>query len=152
MNRIQINRLTTVCLVSTLLLATASCGANRTGPSQIDADAPTEFTPTESGLHYRILRKSNGRKPRASDRVKIDYSGWLDDGTIFDSSYQKREPTTFTLAALIDGWTEGLLLIGEGGMIELLIPPELAYGEAGRPPQIPPNATLHFKIELHSIE
>lgn len=140
--------------ISTILLAClavviCSCSPPR-GPNAIDADAPTEFTTTESGLKYRILRKSSGRKPIGSSRVSVDYSGWLDDGSVFDSSYNGREPVQFGLGNVIVGWTEGLQLVGEGGMIELEVPPELAYGPVGRP-SIPPNSTLHFKIELHGI-
>ncbi len=87
-----------------------------------------------------------------SDEVTVDYSGWLDDGTIFDTSYGRPSSTSFRLANVISGWTEGMKLIGEGGMIELEIPSELGYGESGQPPIIPPNATLHFKIELHRID
>ncbi len=118
----------------------------------IDPDAPSEFTTTESGLKYRILRKSDGSKPKPIDQVKVDYSGWLDDGTVFDSSYERKEPVTFGLTGVVKGWTEGLQFIGEGGMIELEIPAELGYGAEGRPPTIPPNSTLHFKVELLSIE
>ena len=81
----------------------------------------------------------------------VDYTGWLDDGTIFDSSYGRGESTTFRVSGVIEGWTEGLQLIGEGGMIELEIPSELGYGETGAGPSIPPNATLHFKVELHRV-
>jgi FKBP-type peptidyl-prolyl cis-trans isomerase len=126
------------------------CGARR-GPLAIDADAPTEFTTTESGLKYRILRKSSGDKPSPSDTVTVDYSGKLDDGSVFDSSYNRNQPTTFRLDGVIPGWTEGLQYVGEGGMIELEIPAILGY--AGQSlPGIPPNSTLHFKVELHEIK
>ena len=105
---------TCTILLACLALATCSCGSRLTGPSVIDADAPKEFTSTDSGLKYRILRKSDGRKPTASDRVTVDYSGWLDDGTVFDSSYERRQPTTFGLANVVAGWTEGLQLSGKG--------------------------------------
>ena len=117
----------------------------------IDEDAPTEFTTTSSGLQYRILRKSTNRKPVPSSKVEVDYRGWLDDGSTFDSSYNQQQPVSFLLAKVVPGWTEGLQLLGEGGMIELEVPPELGYGEAGNPPTIPPNATLHFKVELLRI-
>ncbi|MEE2938641.1 MAG: FKBP-type peptidyl-prolyl cis-trans isomerase [Planctomycetota bacterium] len=134
-------------------LSAVSCGpTQRTGPSVIDADAPTEFTVTESGLKYRILRKSDGQRPTANNQVTVDYAGWLDDGSIFDSSYDRSQPATFGLRSVIAGWSEGMQLIGKGGMIELEIPSELGYGEAGSPPKIPPDSTLHFKIELLDVK
>jgi len=151
---VKLHRTSTVFAVALACVAmtATSCGPKlTTGPSVIDTDAPEEFTTTESGLKYRILRKSNGQRPSDSNQVRVDYSGWLDDGTYFDSSYSRSEPVTFSLGGVIPGWTEGLQLIGEGGMIELEIPPELGYGATGSPPEIPPNATLHFKIELHEV-
>ncbi|MDG2220895.1 MAG: FKBP-type peptidyl-prolyl cis-trans isomerase [Rubripirellula sp.] len=133
-------------------LTAVSCGPKlATGPSVIDPDAPTEFTVTESGLKYRILRKSDGQRPTANNQVTVDYAGWLDDGTIFDSSYDRSKPATFGLRSVIAGWGEGMQLIGKGGMIELEIPSEMGYGEAGSPPLIPPNSTLHFKVELLEV-
>jgi FKBP-type peptidyl-prolyl cis-trans isomerase len=129
------------------------------GPS--DPDAPEEFNATETGLKFRILRKSDGTKPKAADSVTVHYRGWLDDGTIFDSSYtgdatgkpgqSERGPTSFPLGNVIKGWTEGLQLVGEGGKIELEIPSELGYGERGSPPEIPPGARLHFVVELLKV-
>ena len=140
-------------LTACLVFAACSCGSQvTTGPSVVDADAPTEFTETESGLKYRILRKSNGPKPLPHNRVTVDYTGWLDDGTVFDSSYESKSSATFPLGNVVPGWTEGMQLVGEGGMIELIIPHELGYGERGQPPSIPPRATLHFKVELLAIE
>ncbi len=121
------------------------------GAGPIDQDAPEEFTATRSGLYYRILRKSNGRKPRSYETVVVDYKGWLDNGKQFDSSYEK-EPFKTPLNQVIPGWTEGVQLIGEGGMIELDIPGRLGYGPGGMPGKIPPNARLHFIIELKKIE
>jgi FKBP-type peptidyl-prolyl cis-trans isomerase FkpA len=118
----------------------------------IDQDAPEEFTATRTGLYYRILRKSRGRKPRSFDTVIAHYKGWLDNGKQFDSSYERSEPATFPLNGVVAGWTEGLQFVGEGGMIELEIPGKLGYGPQGRPPNIPPNATLHFIIELKKIK
>jgi len=121
------------------------------GAGEMDADAPEEFTRTKSGLYYRILRKSNGRKPRAIEEVSAHYRGWLKNDKQFDSSYERGEPTTFKLNQVVPGWTEGLQLIGVGGMIELEIPPGLGYGAQGRP-DIPPNSTLHFIVELKEIK
>jgi FKBP-type peptidyl-prolyl cis-trans isomerase len=112
---------------------------------------PGEFQTTASGLKYKIVRPGGEQKPKPSDTVKCHYKGWLDDGTVFDSSYDRGEPAEFSLGGVIAGWTEGLQLIGEGGEIELEIPSHLGYGEAGRPPKIPGGATLHFKVELLEI-
>ena len=121
-------------------------------PGVADADAPEEFSTTKSGLKYRIRRKGDDAKPKASSTVKVHYKGWLEDGKVFDSSYDRRDPAEFPLNGVIKGWTEGLQLIGKGGMIELEIPYDLAYGENGRPPRIPPKATLHFIVELLEVE
>lgn len=141
---------TSLMLIALISISAAGC-SSPSGPLLIDDDAPTEFTTTESGLKYRILRKSKKQKPVPSSKVEVDYRGWLDDGSTFDSSYNMRAPASFSLSKVIPAWTEGLQLLGEGGMIELEVPPELGYGEAGNPPSIPPNATLHFKVELLRI-
>ena len=122
------------------------------GAGEVDKDAPKKFSATASGLKYRVLRKGTGGKPKATDNVKVNYHGWLDGGKVFDSSYDRGKPAEFPLDGVIKGWTEGLQLVGEGGMIELEIPFELAYGERGRPPKIPPKATLHFLVELLKVE
>ncbi|TWU03058.1 putative FKBP-type peptidyl-prolyl cis-trans isomerase [Symmachiella macrocystis] len=117
----------------------------------VDDDAPEEFTETESGLKYRILRKSDGEKANPNNSVTVNYRGWLDDETEFDSSYKRGEPISFPLGGVIPGWTEGMQLVGVGGMIELTIPPGLGYGQRGAGAAVPPNATLHFIVELISI-
>ena len=120
-------------------------------PGPQDPDAPVEFTTTSSGLKYRILRKGTGAQPGSADSVTANYRGWLDDGTEFDSSYQRGEPISFNLQQVIAGWTEGMQLVQQGGKIELEIPGDLGYGPRGSPPTIPPNATLHFIVELLDI-
>lgn len=120
-------------------------------PGPQDKDAPKEFTTTKSGLKYRILRKSEGAKPKSKDSVTVHYKGWLDNGKEFDSSYARGEEISFPLNGVIPGWTEGLQLVGEGGMIELEIPSKLGYGSRGAGNVIPPNATLHFLVELKKI-
>jgi len=122
------------------------------GAGPMDDDAPEEFTSTRTGLYYRILRKTNGRKPRSFESVLAHYRGLLDNGRQFDSSYDRGEPAEFSLKGVVPGWTEGLQLIGEGGMIELEVPAKLGYGLQGHPPVIPPNATLHFIIEVKKIK
>ena len=121
-------------------------------PGNVDANASTTFTETESGLKYRILRGSDGKKPKSRDKVTVHYKGWLDDHSIFDSSYRRNETISFGLNQVIAGWTEGMQLIGEGGMIELEIPYQLGYGDRGTPGgPIPPKANLHFIVELYNV-
>ncbi len=119
---------------------------------QPDKDAPKSFTATKSGLKYRVLRKGKGEMPKATAAVKVNYHGWLDNGKVFDSSYDRNEPISFPLNRVIKGWTEGMQLVGEGGMIELEIPAELAYGDRGAGDAVPPNSKLHFLVELLKIE
>ncbi len=122
------------------------------GAGKMDADAPKAFTKTASGLQYRVLRNGTGKKPEAKNRVKVNYHGWLDSGKVFDSSYQRNEPIAFGLNQVIKGWTEGMQLVGEGGMIELWIPSNLGYGAGGAGSDIPPNASLHFLVELLQVQ
>ncbi len=119
-------------------------------PGPIDKDAPREFKTTKSGLKYRILRKSTKAKPTEVDIVEMHYKGWLDDKkkTIFRSSYRSGKTKSFPVSRVMRGWTEGLQLMGKGGMIELILPPKLGYGAKGKKGEVPPNARLHFIIEL----
>jgi len=122
------------------------------GAGAVDNDAPKTFTTTPSGLQYRVLRKGTGANPKATSNVKVNYHGWLDDGKVFDSSYQRGEAIEFGLNQVIPGWTEGMQLVGKGGMIELTIPSNIGYGPRGTPGgPIPPNATLHFLVELLDV-
>ena len=139
-------------LVMALLASAPRAGLGAAKPGPDDKDAPKEFTKTKSGLMYRVMRKSEGRKPSALDSVTVHYRGWLDSGKDFDNSYKQGEPITFPLTKVIAGWTEGLQLVGEGGKIELLVPSEIGYGTLGQPQGgIPPNAMLHFSIELIKV-
>jgi FKBP-type peptidyl-prolyl cis-trans isomerase len=122
------------------------------GAGKIDKDAPKTFTQTESGLKYRILRKGEGKPPKATATVEVNYQGWLDNGKVFDSSYKRKESISFPLKRVIKGWTEGMQLVGKGGMIELEIPADLGYGDDGAPPDIPPKAKLHFLVELIDVK
>lgn len=120
-------------------------------PGSIDPNCSADFSETESGLKYRILRVGDDMKPAASDSVEVHYKGWLADETIFDSSYRRGETISFPLGGVIAGWTEGMQLVGQGGMIELVIPSDLGYGPRGMPPVIPGGATLHFLVELIQV-
>ena len=121
------------------------------GAGVVDADAPQTFTKSASGLEYRVLRKGAGPAPSPTSTVTVHYHGWLDSGKTFDSSYDRGEKISFPLNGVIRGWTEGLQYVGKGGMIELSIPSNLGYGSRGAPPVIPPDARLHFLVELHEI-
>jgi FKBP-type peptidyl-prolyl cis-trans isomerase FkpA len=123
-----------------------------TGAGKVDKDVAKTMTETKSGLKYRILRKGGDAKPNATSKVEVHYHGWLDNAKVFDSSYERKESISFGLNQVIPGWTEGMQLVGKGGMIELEIPYKLGYGERGSPPVIPPKANLHFLVELIEIK
>ncbi|AXV66639.1 MULTISPECIES: FKBP-type peptidyl-prolyl cis-trans isomerase [Pseudoalteromonas] len=108
-------------------------------------------TVTESGLQYEVISQGDGEKPVATDVVKVHYKGTLLDGTEFDSSYSRNEPTTFPLNRVIPGWTEGLQLMPVGSKYKFTIPADLAYGERDLG-KIPANSTLVFEVELLEIQ
>lgn len=110
-----------------------------------------EVTTTPSGLQYEVITPGQGRKPTATEKVKVHYRGTLLDGTEFDSSYKRKEPVSFSLNRVIVGWKEGLKLMPVGAKYRLFIPSELAYGKRGAPPKIGGNATLIFEVELLEI-
>lgn len=131
---------------------------SESGPNKVEGEAfltslktndSIKFTP--SGLGYKITREGTGAKPGPTDKVTAHYEGRLIDGSVFDSSYPKGNPVEFPLNRVIKGWTEGLQLVGEGGAIDLYIPYDLGYGVNGSGNQIPPYATLIFKVELISV-
>jgi FKBP-type peptidyl-prolyl cis-trans isomerase FklB len=105
-----------------------------------------------SGLQYKILTAGTGAKPTASDSVVCNYRGTLINGTEFDSSYKRGQPATFPVSGVIKGWTEALQLMPVGSKWQLFVPSDLAYGERGPGPEIGPNSTLIFEVELLSIE
>ncbi|HAS8492251.1 TPA: FKBP-type peptidyl-prolyl cis-trans isomerase [Vibrio vulnificus] len=106
---------------------------------------------TDTGLLYQVITPAEGEKPKDTDTVQVHYKGTLTDGTQFDSSYDRGEPTTFPLNRVIPGWTEGVQLMPVGSKFKFVIPPELAYG-AQDTPSIPANSTLVFEVELLKIE
>lgn len=104
----------------------------------------------DSGLQYEVIKEGDGKMPKSEDVVKVHYKGTLIDGTEFDSSYSRNQPAEFPVGAVIKGWTEALQLMKVGSKWKLYIPPELAYGESGRP-SIPGNSVLIFEVELLDI-
>jgi FKBP-type peptidyl-prolyl cis-trans isomerase len=106
---------------------------------------------TASGLQYQVLKEGSGKSPKEADTVKVHYKGTFVNGTQFDSSYDRKEPAVFGLNWIIKGWSEGLQLMKEGSTYRFWVPSNLAYGEEGRPPAIPPNSTLIFDVELLEV-
>jgi FKBP-type peptidyl-prolyl cis-trans isomerase FkpA len=107
---------------------------------------------TDSGVVYRQLRPGKGTRPKASDSVRVQYTGTLPDGTVFDSSEQREEASEFSLSRVIPCWSEGLQLMQVGERAKLVCPPSTAYGDTGAAGgKIPPNATLIFDVELVNI-
>lgn len=107
---------------------------------------------TASGLQYKVLTMGTGEKPTATSKVTVDYEGTLIDGTVFDSSYKRGQPTTFQVNQVIKGWTEALQLMPVGSEWELYIPYQLGYGEREAGQTIKPYSALIFKVKLHGIE
>ncbi|MFM7705278.1 MAG: FKBP-type peptidyl-prolyl cis-trans isomerase [Rubrivivax sp.] len=128
-------------------LGTAALAASPASPA---AASPAETTP--SGLVYRALKVGDGASPQATETVRVHYRGTFPDGREFDSSYRRGQPAQFPLNRVIACWTEGVQKMKVGGKAALVCPPAIAYGERGTPGgPIPPNATLHFEVELLGI-
>ena len=155
-------------LSATLAAAVCLLGCNKPAQTTSDNNAATnapdasasaasgqqdQMKTTASGLKYQVLKQGTGTvSPKATDTVKVHYHGTLLNGTVFDSSVQRGVPISFPLNGVIAGWTEGLQLMKVGDKFKFEIPPNLAYGEASPSPDIPPNSTLVFEVELLGIE
>lgn len=141
-------------LVLTAAIAIAGCG-NKESAQQPTAKPtkPGEEVTSASGLKYKDKKVGSGQEVVSGNTVTVDYKGWLDNGTVFDTSKKPGgEPFSFTVGAglVIKGWEEGLVGMKVGGVRELTIPPSLGYGDEDMG-QIPPNSTLHFEVELLKI-
>jgi peptidylprolyl isomerase len=139
-----------ILLLSILLTATLSYGYSNF-INQLEEDE--EYITTESGLKYRDIIEGIGRTPLKGQKLIVHYTGYLENGKKFDSSYDRDEPFEFVLGTgkVIKGWEEGLATMKAGGKRKLIVPPQLAYGSKGIKNSIPPDATLIFEIELLSI-
>jgi FKBP-type peptidyl-prolyl cis-trans isomerase len=135
-----------IIVLAVLVLAAVAYVITRRG-----SQAAREVT-TESGLKYQDLKVGDGASPQMGQTVTVNYIGRLEDGKEFNNSYTLGKPIDFKLGRVIPGWNEGLQTMKVGGKRRLWIPSKLAYGPAGRPPNIPPNANLEFEIELLGVK
>ena len=140
----RITALAAALTVSTLAAAQSNAAA--------EAAKEPGAVVTPSGLVFRSLKDGTGPSPTASDTVKVHYRGTFPDGREFDSSYKRNEAIEFPLSGVIKCWTEGVQKMKVGGKAKLTCPPSIAYGERGAGTAVPPNATLHFEVELLGIK
>ena len=138
--------------LQTARLSVAAAAEKKAGQAFLDkAAAEQGAVKTTSGLIMTTVKPGTGPSPKATDKVKVHYHGTLTDGTVFDSSVQRKEPATFALNGVIPCWTEGVQLMKVGGKSRLVCPSSLAYGDKGAPPRIKPGSTLVFEVELLEI-
>ena len=138
-------------LAQARLAASATAEKKAAEPFLAKAAGEKGAKKTASGLVFTEVKAGDGDTPKATDTVKVHYTGKLTDGTVFDSSVQRGEPATFPLNGVIKCWTEGLQMMKVGGKATLVCQSDIAYGDQGRPPQIKPGATLVFDVELLEI-
>ena len=132
--------------------APAESPPKRELPARTEVSAD-DYTTTASGLQYFDIVEGEGKQPMNGGDIVVDYSGWLEDGTLFDSSFKRADPYRFPFGKgkSLDGWFEGVATMKTGGKRQLRIPPNLGYGDKGAPPAIPPGAVLIFDVELKDV-
>ena len=144
-----------LALFAVILSACGGDGKGKAPPSGGDfAIDSAALTKTESGLQYQDVKVGDGAEAKPGQTAVVHYTGWLTDGTKFDSSRDRGEPFSFPIGEgqVIRGWDEGVAGMKVGGRRKLLIPADLGYGEMGAPPVIPPAATLVFDVELLDVQ
>ncbi len=142
-----------------LALALA-CGGEGPADGSAEGEAASGSAPSASpappaaseGLEIEHVVEGSGPSPKPTDVVEVHYHGTFPDGGVFDSSVDRGQPARFPLNRVIPCWTQGVTQMKVGGKAKLICPPNVAYGPRGAPPRIPPNATLHFEVELLSIQ
>ncbi len=141
-------------LVAVTIPACSQKEVNKGGEQPAVGAAAAGIVTTPSGLAYQDLVAGSGSTPTAGKLVKVHYTGWLQDGTKFDSSLDRGQPFEFSIGAgqVIPGWDEGVMTMKVGGKRKLVIPPQLGYGAAGAGGVIPPNATLTFEVILLDVQ
>jgi peptidylprolyl isomerase len=145
-----------VLLLLLAAIAIPACAQKETGAvaeKKGEQAAAANTVKTSTGLAYVELAPGSGPSPVAGKQVKVHYTGWLENGTKFDSSVDRGEPFIFIIGAgqVIPGWDEGIMSMKVGGKRKLIIPSQLGYGSAGAGGVIPPNATLIFEVELLDV-
>lgn len=138
-----------------LAMLGVACGSSSDSESKTsEVDMADDVTTTASGLQIKVITDGTGEKAVAGKTAVVHYTGWLLDGTKFDSSVDRGTPFEFPLGAgrVIRGWDEGVATMNIGGKVELTIPPDLAYGPSGAAGVIPPDATLKFEVELLGLK
>ena len=140
-------------VVPQAVVATTTVASEAAKLQPTAASDDSDYTMTESGLKYKDVEVGTGDSPDPRQLVSVHYTGTLINGKTFDSSLKRGEPFTFPIGAgrVIKGWDEGVATMKVGGKRQLVIPPNLAYGDRGVPGVIPPNATLIFDVELLDI-
>jgi FKBP-type peptidyl-prolyl cis-trans isomerase len=139
----------TCSLAALIVLAIGVASSTQAGGKKED-----KVIKTKSGLQYIDVKVGDGAEAKKGDKVSVHYTGTLKDGKKFDSSKDRGEPFEFPLGAgrVIKGWDEGVAGMKVGGIRKLIIPPDLGYGERGAGGVIPPNAELHFEVELLKVK
>jgi peptidylprolyl isomerase/FKBP-type peptidyl-prolyl cis-trans isomerase FklB len=149
-------------MLPALLAATLALAACNRGPAEVPAAesqaileanaAKPGVVSLPSGLQYRVIKAgaADGYRPKPGDAVKVHYEGKLPDGTVFDSSYEAGAPAVFTVGQLVPGWNQALQLMRPGDEWELVVPPDLGYGDEGAGP-IPAGAVLVFRMDLLDV-
>ena len=146
------HRTVVFCLLLLLLACSGDESTSGGDPAAGAGSAGAENVTAASGLGITHIVVGDGPSPSAQDVVEVHYHGTFPDGSVFDSSVERGQPARFPLNRVIPCWTEGVAMMKVGGKAKLICPPVIAYGARGAPGRVPPDATLHFEVELLGIQ